>query len=453
MTGNLNSKVRSLLGLFVAVHLVVPSLADEIHFVGDESLSGNILSITEQGILELESSVSPTPIRLKSSAVEKVIFSPPKATLEMASAMVELTNGDLLPATLLQMDEQVLTVMTEIAGEIVIPRKMLKSLQLGIRSSKVFYDGPLESDEWIKGGEASHNWKFDNQKLTSNGQAHAVRKLKLPLNFSVSFTLSWQGNPNLQVYLADPLAPGGRPADRYLLQFGAGGLEIKRESSADNQFTTVILSDRTPDLFPDKTIDIQVKIDRKNSRLQLWVNGELDATGVDPIAAPPVGNSISFLNLDGNGNGGEVELKNIKVMDFDDTRKRQLTEKRGRLDTDSLISRDDDRWGGRLLEIRKAAEGLVFSFSSDFQRQPLELLESDVSTLFFAAQPEDTGMKQSHPFVLHLHGEGRLQVTSCSFTQAEVLANHPLLGELVLARPGIASLECQDRLPVKESEK
>lgn len=452
MIGTPNFKVKLLLGALVVMQWVVPSQADEIHLVGNESLSGKILSINDQGILELESSISPAPIRLRSSAVEKVIFSLPKETLETASAMVELINGDLLPATLMRMDEQLLTVVTEIAGEIVIPREVLKSLQLGIHGSEVFYNGPLDPDEWSQGAEAGLNWKFENKSLTSNGQAHAVRRMKLPEKFSLSFTLGWQGNPNLKVYLADALEPRKMPTDRYLLQFGASGLELKRESSAGNRFTTLILSSRTPDSFPERTMDIQIKVDRKNSRLQLWVNGEPDAAGVDPLPQPPIGNAIAFVNQDGNGNSGELMLKNIKVEDFDDTRKRQLTEQRGPLEMDSLISRDDDRWGGQLLGIRKVAEGLVFSFDSDFQQQPLELLESDVSTLFFAVETADGGSLQAHPFVLQLHGGGRLQVASCRFTETAVLAKHPLLGELVLARSGIAALELLERQPALEPE-
>ena len=450
MTGTRNSEIKLLFGLLCAALPLGSACADEIRMTGNESLSGNILSISGDGIVELTSPVSPDPIRLKSGAVEKVIFSPPKESVESATAMLELINGDLLPVNLSEMDENSLTVTTGYAGTLTIPRKISKSLQLGIRSSKILYTGPQNLDEWLAGVESGQNWRFENKALVANGQAYVARKFNLPEKFSVSFTVKWQGNPNLQISLADPLGSKGRPSDRYLLQISANGFEIKRESSKGSRFSNVILSNRTPDQFPDQSIDIQLKVDRKASRLHLWVNGEPEASGVDPVPEPPTGGAITLSSQTLNGN--ELEIKNITVADFDDSKDRHLAEKRGESKTDSLISRDDDRWGGHLLGARKSSEGLVFSFKSDFQQEPLELPESEVSTLFFATEEPQASVSQAHPFVLRLHEKGHLKVSSCSFSETSVLAKHPLLGDMNLSRSGISALECSDLDPQATSE-
>ena len=422
-----------------------PSRADEIRLAGDESLSGSIVSISEGGIVELTSPISPDPIRLNSGAVEKVLFSPHSDTQTSATAMMELINGDRLPVILSAIDENFLTVMTEYSGVLTIPRKISKSLQLGIRHSQVFYTGPQNLDEWTSGAEANQAWRFENQALVANGQAYVARKFTLPIQFSVAFTLKWQGNPNFQVSLADPLTAKSKPTDRYLLQFGANGFELKRESSSGTRYSNVILSNRTPDQFPDQSIDIQLKVDRKSSRLQLWINGVLDASGIDPVAEPPAGGGIAFTSQMANGN--ELVVKSIRVADFDDSRERHLAEKRGESKADSLISRDEERWSGKLLNTHKSPEGLIFSFKSDFQLEPLEIPESEVSTLFFSMAEPQASALEDHSFILRLHENGHLKVGSCSFSETSVKAKHSLLGELILSRSRITALECSDLHP------
>ncbi len=450
MTGIRSFERNRLLSLLLACLAVYQVRADEIALTGEDRLSGSIRSINDAGVVELATPISPDPVFLKAGSVRKVMFSPPKVSPEIPGAMVELVNGDLLPASIESLDQANLTISTPYAGRMVIPRDALKSLQLGIRKRKVIYSGPRNLDEWLIGVEAGRNWRFENNALIANGQAYAARKFDLPQQFVVRFTLKWQGNPNFQIHLADPLRPKSEVSDRYYLQFAGAGLEIKRESTVGNRYTTVILSNRTPDQFEDSRLDVEIRVDRKTSRLHLLLNGEPEGAGIDPVSHPPDGMGVSLLSNSSNGN--EQEIRSIEILEFDDAKVRHHSEQRGDPKTDSLISRDDDRWGGRLTDIRKSGDGLVFSFNSDFQDQPLELLESDVSTIFFAGSEATTKPAESHPFVLRLQENGLLRVTSCTFTEDEVSALHPLLGQLNIRRSGISAMERLEPDPVEETE-
>lgn len=439
MIGIRSSNLTPCLWLALANVAAFPAFADGIALKGNNSLSGAIRSINEEGVVELASVLSPEPVFLKAESVEKVEFSPPAESPQSPGAVVELVNGDLLPASLEALDDEFLTVDSPVVGRLNLPRAVVKSVQLGVHKRKLIYAGPRNLEEWLSDGDGVRNWRFENNALVADGPAYATRTFEMPTRFVLRFHLKWQGNPNFQIYFADPLSPRGEASDRYYLQFGGAGLELKREAGKGRRGNSVILSNRTPELCPDQELEVEIRVDRKASRLHLLLNGEPEGAGIDPLPAAPTGKGISLVSNASNGN--EMEVRGIEILELDDAKVRHRAEDRGNPKTDSLISRDEDRWGGRLTSIRQSADGLVFSFKSDFQEEPLELLETDVSTIFFAAEDATEVKKDGNPFVLRLQENGSLRVSSCSFTETTVTAVHPLLGPLTLRRSGVTAME------------
>jgi hypothetical protein len=339
-------------------------------------------------------------------------------------------------------DDRKLTVVSPEAGRLEIPREALRSLQLGIAERKVVYAGPKNLEEWAGEGDV-RNWSFERASLVANGQATATKKFKLPEQFVLGFTLQWQAKqmpPNFEVYFADPLKVKGEASDRYFLRFNSAGLEIKREVSKGKRYHTIVQLNRTPNQYPDRQLKVEIRADRRGSRMRLFLNGEPEGEFFDPIAPVPSGSAVTFVCNTQTGNPHEIS--NISILELDDSSIRHRAEDRGDPKNDSLISREDDRWGGRLMEIRKAEEGTMFRFKSDFQNDLVEIPEDVVSTVFFAGEaggktPEDP----NHPFMLRLRGEGSLRLASCLFTEDSVSAVHPLLGPLNLRRDGVLSME------------
>lgn len=435
----------------LAVLAAALARADEISLTGDASISGMIRSISEAGVVELATPISPDSILLKAGAVRKVVFSPPQESPETPAAVTELINGDLLPVTIEGLDDRNLTVTTMDAGRLVIPRTVLKSVQLGVHKRKTVYSGPKNIEEWSGDAEGSRNWRFENNALVANGPAYATKDVETPAQFVFRFSLKWQGNPNLKVYFADPLRNKDEVSDRYYLQFAGAGMELKRESTKGNRYTTIILSNRSPDQFPDDTLEVEIRVDRRTARLHLLLNGEPEGAGIDPVKGAPEGGGITLVS--NAPNGTSQEIRGLEILELDESRGRHRKEERGDSKTDSLISRDDDRWSGHLADIRKTGDGLVFSFKSDFQDAPLELRDSDVSTVFFANPEPSKKTAEPHPFVLRLQANGSLRVSSCSFTETSVSATHPLLGPLVIRRTGVSELAHLDPKSKEAPEK
>lgn len=418
------------------------AFADDLTLAaGNARLSGTVRSIHPDGVVELASPLSPEPLRLKDGSVNKVEFSTTPAAAETPDAVVELANGDLLPATIEGLDSRALTVTSPDAGRIEIPRAALSSIQLGVRDHKLVYSGPRNIEEWSGIDGPLKNLTFDGGRLVANGQATAARKINLPRNFILRFTLAWQARqmPNFQVYFADPLKPRGEPSDRYYVQFGGAGLEIKREASQGKRYNTIAQLNRTPNLYPDRELKVELHVNRATSRIQLFLNDEPEGTWEDPIPSIPSGDAIAIVCNASNGN--PQDIRNVQILELDDSRVRHRTEDRGDAAQDSLISREDDRWGGSLTEIRRNESGPVFVFKSDFQAEPLEIPAAHVSTVFFAKPAGEAGEAADARHFLRLRGEGGLKVTSCRFDGDAVTASHPLLGEIRLARSGIISLE------------
>ena len=416
-------------------------LADELFLVGDARLTGTIRAIDPMGVVELASALSPEPLLLNPGSVTKVEFSGSAPASKSSAALVELTNGDVVAGVIGGLDEAALELITPHAGRLLIPRNFLESVQLGVRQSEPIYSGPKSGEEWSSGGDGQKGWEFAENALAANGPATASQAFdETPPQFILKFSLKWQTNPSFQIYFADPLTPAAGRIDRYYMQFNSAGLEVKRESSKGKRFQTVIILARTPENFASNEVDVEIRVDRTSSRIHLLLNGEPEGAGIDPAGEPPAAGGLSFINS--SPVGANQEVSKIQVLEFDNSSARHLSEDRGDPMFDSLISRDDDRWGGHLQAIRKGPEGPVFLFKSDFQEEPLELAESDVSTIFFAkADDGKTLPQQEHPFVLRLTGGGSLRVASCVFSDGDIQAEHPLLGPLKINRAGVSSLE------------
>ncbi|MCB1134337.1 MAG: hypothetical protein KDN05_24685, partial [Verrucomicrobiae bacterium] len=245
--------------------------------------------------------------------------------------------------------------------------------------------------------------------------------------------------PNVRVWFADSRDGGDESRDRYLLQFNRAGMELKRESSEGRHPVPIAVLNRTPDLYPERRLEVEIAVDRKTSRIHLFLNGEPEGTFEDPVTPVPAGGVVRF---ECNTSRGQTqEIHQIEIYQFDDSRRRHRSEDRGDPESDSLISRDDDRWGGRLIEIAGGSDGAVFRFKSDFQENPLELPEEDVSTVFFARKDGEPSAAPASPFVLKLRDNGSLRVGSCRFADGRVDAEHPLLGPIRFAGGAVTEME------------
>jgi len=435
-----NYNIKLMVGVLLGGGFAAALMADDIVLTGGARLTGTIRSINDAGVVEVTSNLAPEPVWLNMTAVEKVEFSSNNTAPIIPPALVELSNGDLLPATIEAFDGQHLTVASPEAGRLEIPRNALKSLQLGNHQHKLIYAGPRSLDEWTSGEGEVKNWTFEHNSLVANGPGTLTKNLALPAQFSLRFVLKWQAKaqPNFQIYFADPLTSKGDRCDRYYLQFGAAGMEIKREAATGKHFSTIVQLNRNPNQYPDHQVVIELQVNRKDARLRLLLNDEPEGEYLDPIPAVPTGTGLTLVS--NTPTGIPQEIRDIKILELDAAPDSHHTADRGDLKTDSLLSREDDRWGGHLLAINQINDGRLFRFQSNAPNELLEIPEAAVASVFFAAAKRPPTAPGDQTLLLRLRGNGTLRVTSCLFKDDTVVVSHQLLGPLTLRRDAILAM-------------
>jgi hypothetical protein len=444
------SEFKTSVPVLCSLWLASLAAADTVTLAGGNSrLTGEVRSIDGDGHVELVSGLAAEPLLLKSATVDRIAFDQQAPAGEAPTTLVELTNGDVIPAAVESFDGVRLTAVSPDAGRLVIPRESLHSLQTGVHRRKLIWQGNGEADDWnITGGERK-NFSVTGNGLVFEGSATAAKKLDLTPRFIMRFTLVWEGGkvPNFKVFFADPLDGGNEAVNRYYLQFASAGLEIKRESARGRRYNTLFLLNRNHTEFPDNRLEVELRVNRHTSRIELFLNGEPEGEIADPIPGVPEGSGIAFEC--GHREGSAQEIRGIAVLENEDSRTRHRAEDRGDTDSDSLITLDDDRWTGSLGAIRQVGNERVYVFKASGQEEFMEIPESEVSTVFMSGG-DAKAASGSHPFVLRLHPHGSLAAASCVMDANGVSVEHPLLGPLALRKDRITAIErVQTKVPEK----
>jgi len=432
MIGTLNSKLQSL-GAIALLASSVPAGADELTLTGDAHLAGTVTSIGENGSVSLQSPLSSEPLLLRPGTVRKMTFAESADATTSGSTRVRLNSGDILPCELKSLDGDTLKVSTSFSSDLNIPRAALGSLDLGIQSEKPIYS--------IAAGEAgwkANSWKFKDNDFVSMSNGALSHPFDLPDQYIVRFRLSWKNTPNIRICFADPLEPTPKPLDRYFIQFNNAGFALQRQNSTGKTYIPFISLARRPDAFPKSQMDVEVRVDRTQSMVWLYLDGTLEGRFNDPAPAPKSGG----LSFESNaGNETEHRISDLRILSWDATGDRHRTEDRGDRKSDSLIASDGDRYSGKLesLGLDSSSETTLI-FKSPILEKPLSIPAKKVSTVFFAESPSAPPAKAAS-LILKLRDGGHLKVDSCTFSGDNVVATHPLLGRLPLKRASLLSIE------------
>jgi hypothetical protein len=426
--------------------LLLPAAADEVLLADGSKLSGTVTALADGGQLMLSSPLAFEPFQLKADRLKRVNFAAAGEFNDRDDALVVLANGDQFPGELSAIDGESVTVRTLFAGEIKIPRSSVNTIQLGVSPPKIVYRGPADDAGW----EIKNGWRFDSMRFAAENSGTIFRKFDIPGSFLLRFRVSWRNTPNIQVYFADDSFETTGKADRYYLQFGGAGMELKRQQSNDGHpFLSMASIPGEPGDYPDNNVDVELRVDRKLGQVHLFLDGEEEGKFADPVKTRPTGQGIMFRSNIGGDDSQFID--NIEIREWDPSSDRHRTEERGDEKQDVLITRSSDRGTGSILGMVAGADGGTIRYKGPHHPDPVELSVSDVSTLFFA-KPADAAEPAGQPLKLGLRGRGSLGVTGCVFTAESVTAKHPLLGDLTIRRDAIANLARAEPVPDAEAD-
>lgn len=410
--------------------------AAEVLFSDNNKITGEVLTMEENGSIALMTEYSDKPLNIRGENVQKIAFGNPDEAGIMPSQIITLINGDSIPVTVTSFVDGELHANSPVLGDLRIPREKIDSLQNGLSSQKNIYRGPREMSEWQGVGDQVATWKCEDNTLKATGIGSIQKNLKLPENYAIRFKLKWRFNPNFKLNFSDPLTPNGQPADRYFLQFGRAGMEIKRESAGQTRYYTIAMINRQPDAFENNEVLIEIRLSRKSGRMELYINNELEGRYLDKNV--PVGNGIVMTSS--SRIESELSVTEIEINEWNNGTVSPKAENRGSGKEDALIGRNSERFGGKFISMTDVAGQRVYRFKSNFREEPIDLPEAEVSTLFFSTTPDAKAESPSGDLLL-LKGQTSLRSVKSVFSGDLMNITHPLLGVMNLNKGDVIRLE------------
>ncbi len=416
--------------------------ADELILDGSSSkLSGRILTIEPEGIIQLESPLAIKPLKLKAESLVKAAFSPTQETTPDAPIRIKLINDDIIVATaVLGMNDGVMNVETLGAGTIPISTSTIQSIQFGVRPNQVLYPTKNEAINWLDTNEERRNWKFNQDTLVVDGSGTVSNKFELPEDFIISFKLGWnkKNPPNFRMSIASPENATRDDPGFYRFTYNPSSIQLERQTK--NQ-TSMLAQLRRPQKDPNKTsVDVEIHIKRSQRQLELFIDGEPEGRYADPVGKLPQGDLITMICY-GN-DGSNQQISSFRILAIDNLSSRHLAEGRGDPNADVIISNDDDRIPGRLESITSNGDTNLITFINEtIQTEPMQYPQSEVSTVFFAKRsPEVADPFAKVNFNIMMPYQGKLQISGCTMQGDTLSVSHPLLGKLNIGRPFIETI-------------
>lgn len=107
--------------------------------------------------------------------------------------LFQLSSGGMLAGRLMEMNEDVVVVESNLLGTIEIERSQIVSFSDAGYMGALVYSGPLKPDTW-KAVSKPEDWEFDAGMLKANAQgASVVGNVQLPSKSQINLVLSWKG--------------------------------------------------------------------------------------------------------------------------------------------------------------------------------------------------------------------------------------------------------------------
>ena len=403
------------------------SSGDRLELADGSRLTGKILSILGNDRVVLESDLSAGPVELKPGALSSIRFRAASKEQPKSPQLLHLVNGDILPGSLQSLDEDGVRFLSGYANELTIPRSHVRSIDFGVTPQKLVYSGPRPIEEWSD----NDDWEWENGTLTCNTSGTIAAENVLPRQFILRFRLEWENDPNFRIYFCDDFLKRTGNADRYYFEVNSMGSQLKRQTTeGGRRWHTLAQSHQKPREYPERGIDVELRVDRDRRQIYLYLNSEKIQRTPDPIDNFPTGSGIMLQSQAGG------DLKNIvsglEIYEWDAVTELRRNEGHEDPETDGLVDVDGQHLSGSALRLVSSEGGDTITFESPFNDKPLEINTSRVSALYFKHPPKlPVG---GAPLELALTGGGSLRCNSIDMQESTIEAAHPLLGKLTLDR-------------------
>ncbi len=118
-----------------------------------------------------------------------------------ARQLFELSSGGLVVGRLVSIDNQWLTVDSDILGQVQLTRAAVTAIADAEYAGQVVYSGPIDDERWQRLTEPQ-DWEFEAGALVATRQGAAiVGNVQLPPQAQINLSMSWRGDPDFVLSL------------------------------------------------------------------------------------------------------------------------------------------------------------------------------------------------------------------------------------------------------------
>ena len=193
--------------------LAEKSASDFLRFKNDDTLHGSFLGIDEGPLLQWKSHEAEETISFSTKNLRKLSLNHGQAKKTITDAgLITLNNGDRILGKLTGMDSEALTIETEFAGTLTIPRNTVSTILPNRHGSDVLYAGPFNELGWEVPGNRSTEeqeddvsppehppWQYGGAAWQSNSTQVIRLNTELPDLVSIRFNLAWRAPLNVSM--------------------------------------------------------------------------------------------------------------------------------------------------------------------------------------------------------------------------------------------------------------
>lgn len=233
--------------MLILMSAVTPVTAgdDMLRFTNGDQLRGHFEGLKEGPLIQWRHEDLAGPAEFKTSRVHQIVLQGgrPQSPLQTLSYL-EIVNRDRLPGRLVAMDDDAITIDTDYAGILRVPREHVAIFAPNPMGGRVHYHGPFAESDWnmihlshldgLPAGDAANDapdqedeengeseesgeedpgrWVFTGSSWYWNHKRAGtalVREDGMPMHSVVRFDLAWKGRLSLAIVIhADFARPG-----------------------------------------------------------------------------------------------------------------------------------------------------------------------------------------------------------------------------------------------------
>ncbi len=457
--------------------------SDFINFTNDDTLHGKFLGLTTSGKIiwknpSAEKNIAFTPDQIRMVVLNKGKLIKPFTHV----SYITLTNQDTVPGEIAGLTNKTITLKTDYAGELKIPREMISSIDFLPLGDKIHYRGPFVEADWKTfpystnkttekpGEEVKPAWELKNFTLKNVGGSGVIMHSedftgKIRYTFKVSYSNSVMPSFIISSDMEQPEVEEKKAAKEPAVNakvmtnraskitevIGTGLIfRLSNYSSSLNYYgfdeNGNSITQSIPNMLPNartrkprgESIIFDVRVNKEEDSVLLYADdamvGQWDITGyTDKLK----GGKTGFVNLY-TSTTNKCMVSDIVISAWNGVTDPAASMENADRDT-ILLSNGTDRYSGAALKLLQNKLLLKAPYAE------LEIPTDQIQSLYFAKKDrKELPAKAESEVSLRFHGSGRLTGTLAKASDGKITLDTSVLGKLTIDPDYVSAYEFED---------